>query len=148
VKDAATLAAEARQAKLDRIAELLRKVREKEETELKQQQEAMQAELETEAKDTAATAAATAGAAGAGGGVDDVEAELMRVMGLPVSGFSSTKGKPVPDGNVSGAKVQSQRKFRQYMNKNKGGQRTPLTQQQQHTSISATQRAAPQSRQR
>ena len=139
VKDAAALAAEARQAKLDKIAELMQKVREKEEAELKQQQEGRQDEAGTEAKAEATTAAAA----------EDVEAELMRVMGLPVSGFNSTKGKPVPDGNVSGAKIQSQRKFRQYMNKNKGGQRsTHRQQQQQHTADTAQPAAVAKSRPR
>ena len=49
-----------------------------------------------------------------------VEAQLMALMGLPVKGFDSTKGKEVKDGNVSGVKVATQRKFRQVMKNNKG----------------------------
>ena len=51
---------------------------------------------------------------------ESVEAALMSLMGLPVRGFDSTKGKEVKDGNVSGVKVATQRKFKQVMKNNKG----------------------------
>ena len=58
-----------------------------------------------------------------------VEAQLMALMGLPVKGFDSTKGKEVKDGNVSGVKVATQRKFRQVMKNNKGQLTLPRTTQ-------------------
>ena len=63
---------------------------------------------------------------------ESVEAQLMALMGLPVKGFDSTKGKEVKDGNVSGVKVATQRKFRQVMKNNKG-QPTRLQHPAPHT---------------
>ena len=107
VKDAAAIEEEKRQAKLARIAALMEEVRAKE---------------AQEAKEPAALAESKAADVAQG---NDAETELMKLMGLPVAGFDSTKGKPVPDGNVSGAKVHTQRKHRQYMNRK--GQRAQHT---------------------
>jgi U4/U6.U5 tri-snRNP-associated protein 3 len=52
------------------------------------------------------------------------EDAMMAALGLP-KGFDSTQGKPVPDGNVAGVRVQSKRQYRQYMNR-KGGFNRPL----------------------
>lgn len=52
------------------------------------------------------------------------EAAMMSALGLPAQ-FDSTHGKCIPDGNVAYARVQSQRQFRQYMNR-KGGFNRPL----------------------
>ena len=121
VKDARTVEEEKKAEQLARINELLTKVREKEER-------AEKAEAE-----------GAAGAEQKGLGVDDdvavqegggsEEAELMRLMGLPLSGFDSTKGKLVKDGNVSGVKLTTQRKHRQYMNKKGSSTRTHSAQQ-------------------
>lgn len=50
---------------------------------------------------------------------DMSEEQIMKLMGLPVD-FDTTKGKEVPDGNVGYARVKSQRKYRQYMNRRGG----------------------------
>mmetsp|Transcript_20873 Transcript_20873/g.35566 ORF Transcript_20873/g.35566 Transcript_20873/m.35566 type:complete len:223 (-) Transcript_20873:27-695(-) len=44
------------------------------------------------------------------------ELEMMRAMGIPV-GFDTTKQKKVEGADMSGAKIGSQRKYRQYMNR-------------------------------
>lgn len=54
----------------------------------------------------------------------NAEYEAMADLGLPVQ-FSSTKGKQVAGGDVSGARVVKKRKYRQYMNR-KGGFSKPL----------------------
>ncbi|KAH7428343.1 hypothetical protein KP509_10G088100 [Ceratopteris richardii] len=49
----------------------------------------------------------------------DVEELLMKKLGIPVS-FDSTKGKHVPDADVSAVKLPSKRQPRQYMNRKCG----------------------------
>ncbi|XP_020266757.1 U4/U6.U5 small nuclear ribonucleoprotein 27 kDa protein [Asparagus officinalis] len=56
--------------------------------------------------------------------VDANEMEMMKMLGIPL-GFDSTKGKPVPDANVSGVRVVTKRQPRQYMNR-RGGFNRPL----------------------
>lgn len=55
--------------------------------------------------------------------------EMMAALGLPTQ-LSSTKGKNVEDdaANMSGARVMSKRKYRQYMNR-LGGFNRPLGKQ-------------------
>lgn len=50
------------------------------------------------------------------------DAEMMKMMGLPV-GFDTTRGKEVSDKltHMSGANIIKQRKYRQYMNRNRKG---------------------------
>jgi len=51
---------------------------------------------------------------------DDMDDDArMAAMGLP-TGFNTTQGKEVKDGNVAGVRVATKRQFRQYMNR-KGG---------------------------
>ena len=69
------------------------------------------------------TPAAAAPAVG-DGDVDAEELEMMKMMGIPV-GFDSTKGKHVPDADVSGVRAVSKRQPRQYMNR-RGGFNRPL----------------------
>ncbi|EMD38378.1 hypothetical protein CERSUDRAFT_64634 [Gelatoporia subvermispora B] len=57
--------------------------------------------------------------------MNDDEAAMMAMMGLPMSGFGSTKGKRV-EGNQEGAvNVKKMRTWRQYMNR-RGGFNRPL----------------------
>jgi hypothetical protein len=67
---------------------------------------------------------AAAVAAVGDGDVDAEELEMMKMMGIPV-GFDSTKGKHVPDADVSGVRVVTKRQPRQYMNR-RGGFNRPL----------------------
>lgn len=60
----------------------------------------------------------------AAGGMDSDEAEMMKKLGIPL-GFDSTKGKPVPDANMSGIRAVTKRQPRQYMNR-RGGFNRPL----------------------
>lgn len=48
----------------------------------------------------------------------------MQTLGLPTS-FDSTKGKQVAGADVSAARINKRRKFRQYMNR-RGGFNRPL----------------------
>ena len=68
--------------------------------------------------------AAGDGVAAGEGDVDVEELEMMKMMGIPV-GFDSTKGKHVPDADVSGVRVVTKRQPRQYMNR-RGGFNRPL----------------------
>ncbi|EAZ01131.1 hypothetical protein OsI_23160 [Oryza sativa Indica Group] len=68
--------------------------------------------------------AAGDGVAAGEGDVDVEELEMMKMMGIPV-GFDSTKGKHVPDADVSGVRVVTKRQPRQYMNR-RGGFNLPL----------------------
>ncbi len=45
--------------------------------------------------------------------------EMMAKLGIPVN-FDTTKGKQVEGNDISGAKVKSQREYRQYMNRRGG----------------------------
>lgn len=58
--------------------------------------------------------------------VEDEEAKMMALMGIPV-GFGSTKGQQVddPKANVGDAMVKTKRQARQYMNR-RGGFNRPL----------------------
>jgi len=58
------------------------------------------------------------------GDVNAEELEMMKMMGIPV-GFDSTKGKHVPDADVSGVRAVTKRQPRQYMNR-RGGFNRPL----------------------
>jgi hypothetical protein len=60
----------------------------------------------------------------ADGDMDAEELEMMKMMGIPV-GFDSTKGKHVPDADVSGVRAVTKRQPRQYMNR-RGGFNRPL----------------------
>ena len=121
-KTPAELAEEAKQAKLQQIDALLNKLHATQHT-------ATPAVADTaeHKEDEAAAADDSADVEGE----EAVEAQLMALMGLPVKGFDSTKGKEIKDGNVSGVKLATQRKFRQVMRNNKGQpahrQRTPHT---------------------
>ena len=115
-KTPAEIAAEQKQLKLQQIDALLNKLN-----------STQHEPTTTTATATATTTATTAAAVGATEdrkeqeeSEESVEAQLMALMGLPVKGFDSTKGKEVKDGNVSGVKVATQRKFRQVMKNNKG----------------------------
>nr|BAD62261.1 hypothetical protein [Oryza sativa Japonica Group] len=61
---------------------------------------------------------------GVAAGEGDVDVEELEMMGIPV-GFDSTKGKHVPDADVSGVRVVTKRQPRQYMNR-RGGFNRPL----------------------
>ena len=119
-KTPAEIAAEQKQLKLQQIAALLHKL------------DTAHTAHTTEHKEDEATAAA-AGVVEEGKVQEEgeseeaVEAELMALMGLPTKGFDSTKGREVKDGNISGVKVATQRKFRQVMKNNKGQQHTHAT---------------------
>ncbi|XP_052160478.1 uncharacterized protein LOC127777894 isoform X2 [Oryza glaberrima] len=67
--------------------------------------------------------AAGDGVAAGEGDVDVEELEMMKMMGIPV-GFDSTKGKHVPDADVSGVRVVTKRQPRQYMNRRGGFNRS------------------------
>merc|ERR1712228_114469 len=55
------------------------------------------------------------------------EAEMMKALGLPVSGFDSSKGKEADEASaMSGVRVKSKRQYRQYMNR-RGGFNRPLS---------------------
>ena len=55
------------------------------------------------------------------------EMEMMKLLGLPISGFDSSKGKPGDDASkMSGARIKSRRQYRQYMNR-RGGFNRPLS---------------------
>ncbi|GJE86910.1 DUF1777-domain-containing protein [Phanerochaete sordida] len=56
---------------------------------------------------------------------DDEEAAMMAMMGLPVQGFGTTKGKHVDGNQDGGADVKKIRTWRQYMNR-RGGFNRPL----------------------
>ena len=119
-KTPAEIAEEQKQQKLQQIDALLSKLHA-----TQQLQHSSPAHSDTaEHKEPAAPAVAAAGGGAEEGkeqeSEDAVEAQLMALMGLPVRGFDSTKGKEVKDGNVSGVKVATQRKFRQVMKNNKG----------------------------
>nr|BAD62257.1 hypothetical protein [Oryza sativa Japonica Group] len=73
---------------------------------------------------TTTRSAAGDGVAAGEGDVDVEELEMMKMMGIPV-GFDSTKGKHVPDADVSGVRVVTKRQPRQYMNC-RGGFNRPL----------------------
>jgi len=111
-KTPAEIAEEQRQHKLAQIAALLDKLN-------TTQQQPLSTADTTEQKEQTAAAVVEEGKE-AEESEEAVEAQLMSLMGLPVKGFDSTKGKEVKDGNVSGVKVATQRKFRQVMKNNKG----------------------------
>lgn len=57
-------------------------------------------------------------------GMTAEEMEMMKMMGIPI-GFDSTKGKHVPDADISGVRAVTKRQPRQYMNR-RGGFNRPL----------------------
>ncbi|BAS97982.1 Os06g0515200 [Oryza sativa Japonica Group] len=71
-----------------------------------------------------AQSAAGDGVAAGEGDVYVEELEMMKMMGIPV-GFDSTKGKHVPDADVSGVRVVTKRQPWHYMNR-RGGFNRPL----------------------
>jgi len=48
------------------------------------------------------------------------EEAMMAALGLPFSGFDSSKGKKIEGADVSGVKLKSNRQYRQYMNRRTG----------------------------